>query len=61
MKITTILKTVGSLHFLLGVILINMLIFSVDIIAPSVSEETLLFIRGSADVVAASNIGILSY
>ena len=58
MKIKTILKTVGSLHLLLGVLLINMLIFSVETIAPSVSAETLLFIRGSADVVAATNIGI---
>ena len=58
MKIKTILKTVGSLHLLLGVLLINMLIFSVDTIAPSVSAETLLFIRGTADVVAATNIGI---
>jgi len=58
MKIKTILKTVGSLHLLLGVLLINMLIFSVETIAPSVSAETLLFIRGSADVVAAANIGI---
>ena len=58
MKIKTILKTVGSLHLLLGVLLINMLIFSIDTIAPSASAETLLFIRGSADVVAATNIGI---
>ena len=58
MKIKTILKTVGSLHLVLGVLLINMLIFSVDTIAPSVSAETLLFIRGTADVVAATNIGI---
>ena len=58
MKINTILKTVGFLHLLLGVLLINMLIFSVDTIAPSASAETLLFIRGSADVVAATNIGI---
>ena len=43
---------------LLGVLLINMLIFSIDTIAPSASAETLLFIRGSADVVAATNIGI---
>ena len=35
-----------------------MLIFSVDTIAPSVSAETLLFIRGTAGVVAATNIGI---
>lgn len=58
MKIKTILKTDGSLHLLLGVLLINMLIFSVDTIAPSVSAETLVFIRGSADVVAATTIGI---
>ena len=32
--------------------------FSIDTIAPSVSVETLLFIRGTADVVAATNIGI---
>ena len=35
-----------------------MLVFSVETIAPSVSAETLLFVRGFADVVAASNIGI---
>ena len=58
MKIKTILKTVGSLHLLLGVLLINLLIFSIDTIAPSVSAETLLFIRGTAGVVAATNIGI---
>ena len=43
---------------LLGLLLINMLIFSIETIAPSVSSETLLFIRGSVDVVAATNIGI---
>ena len=60
MKIKTILKTVGSLQIILGVILIPMLIFSVDTIAPSpsVSAETMLFVRGFVDVVAASNIGI---
>ncbi len=58
MKIKTILKTVGSLQILLGVILIPLLIFSVDSIAPSISAETKLFVRGFADVVAASNIGI---
>ena len=55
MKIKTILKTVGSLHLLLGVLVINLLIFSADTF---VSAETLLFIRGTADVVAATNIGI---
>ena len=58
MKIKTILKTVGSLQIVLGVILIPMLIFSVDTIAPSVSDETMLYVRGFVDVVAASNIGI---
>ena len=58
MKIITILKTVGSLQILLGVILIPLLIFSVDSIAPSISAVTKLFVRGFADVVAASNIGI---
>ena len=58
MKITTILTTVGSLQFLLGLILIPMLIFSVDSIAPSLSVETMLFMRDFADVVATSNIGI---
>ena len=58
MKIKTILKIVGSLQILLGVILIPMLIFSVDTIAPFVSAETKLFVRGFADVAAASNIGI---
>ena len=58
MKIKTILKTVGSLQIVLGVILIPFLIFSVDTIVPSVSDETMLFVRGFVDVVAASNIGI---
>ena len=58
MKIKTILKTVGSLQIVLGVILIPMLIFSVDTIAPSLSAETMLFVRGFADGVAAINIGI---
>ncbi len=58
MKIKTILKTVGSLQILFGVILIPMLIFSVDTIASSVSAETMLFIRGFVDVLAASNIGV---
>tara|TARA_Y100001968_G_C19263005_1_gene670239 strand:+ start:408 stop:833 length:426 start_codon:yes stop_codon:yes gene_type:complete len=58
MKITLILKTVGFLQILLGVILIPMLILSVDTIAESVSPETMLFVRGIVDFVAASNIGI---
>ena len=43
---------------LLGAILICMLFFSVETIAPSVSAETLLYVRGFADVVAACNLGI---
>tara|TARA_B100000945_G_scaffold319222_1_gene325949 strand:- start:205 stop:534 length:330 start_codon:yes stop_codon:yes gene_type:complete len=35
-----------------------MLVFSVETIAPSVSVETLLFVRGLAVVVAACNLGI---
>ena len=58
MKIKTILKTVGSLQIVLGVILIQLLIFSVDTILPTVSDETMLFVRGFVDVIAASNIGI---
>ena len=58
MKIKTILKTVGSLQIVLSVMLIPMLIFSVDTIAPSASDETMLFLRGFVDIVAASNIGV---
>ena len=43
---------------LLGVLLISMLVFSVETIAPSVSAETLMYVRGLADVVAACNLGI---
>ena len=43
---------------LLGVFLISMLVFSVETIAPSVSAETLLYVRGFADVVATCNLGI---
>ena len=43
---------------LLGVVLISMLIFSVETIAPSVSAKTLLYVRGFADVVASCNLGI---
>ena len=58
MKIIPILKTVGSLQIVLGIILIPLLIFAVDTIVPSFSDETMLFVRGFVDVVAASNIGI---
>ncbi len=58
MKIKTILKTVGSLQIVLGVILIPILILSVETIASSVSAETMSLMKGFVDVVAASNIGI---
>ena len=58
MKIKTILKTVGSLQIVLGVILIPMLIFSVDTFALLVSAKTMVFMRDFVDIVAASNIGI---
>ena len=59
MKIKTILKVIGSLHLLLGVVLLSLLVFSVETIAPSVSSETILFVGGFADVVAAFNLGIV--
>ena len=58
MKLKNILKTTGALHILLGVLIIFLLIFSVETIAGNASTETLLLVRGTADVVAASNIGI---
>ena len=38
--------------------IIFLLIFSVETIAGNSSSETLLLVRGNADVVAASNLGI---
>tara|TARA_B100000242_G_scaffold277139_1_gene233557 strand:- start:225 stop:620 length:396 start_codon:yes stop_codon:yes gene_type:complete len=58
MKLKNILKTTGSLHIILGLLIIFMLIFSVETIAGDVSNETLLLVRGTADVVAACNLGI---
>ena len=58
MKLKNILKTAGSLHILLGLLIIFLLIFSVKTIAGNASSETLLLVRGTADVVAASNLGI---
>ena len=58
MKLKNILKTTGLLHILLGLLIIFLLIFSVKTIAGNPSNETLLLIRGTADVVAARNIGI---
>ena len=58
MKLKNILKTTGALHILLGLLIIVLLIFSVETIAGNASSETLLLVRGTADVVAASNLGI---
>ncbi len=58
MRLKNILKTTGSLHILLGLLIIFLLIFSVETIAGNASSETLLLVRGTADVVAASNLGI---
>ena len=58
MKLKNILKTTGALHILLGLLIIFLLIFSVETIAGKASSETLLLVRGTADVVAASNLGI---
>ena len=58
MKLKNILKTTGALHILLGLLIISLLIFSVETIAGNASSETLLLVRGTADVVAASNLGI---
>ena len=58
MKLKNILKTTGALHILLGLLIIFLLIFSVETIAGNASSETLLLVRGTADVVAASNLGI---
>ena len=58
MKLKNILKTAGSLHILLGLLILILLIFSVATIAGNAPRETLLLVRGTADVVAASNLGI---
>ena len=58
MKLKNILKTTGALHILLGLLIIFLLIFSVETIAGNASSETLLLVRGTANVVAASNLGI---
>ena len=58
MNLKNILKTTGGLHILLGLLIIFLLIFSVETIAGNASSETLLLVRGTADVVAASNLGI---
>ena len=58
MKLRNILKTTGALHILLGLLIIFLLAFSVEPIAGNASNETLLLVRGTTDVVAASNLGI---
>ena len=58
MKLKNILKTTGILHIILGLLIIFLLIFSIETIAGNSSNETLLLVRGTADVVAASNLGI---
>ena len=58
MKLKNILKTTGALHILLGLLIIFLLIFSIETIAGNASSQTLLLLRGTADVVAASNLGI---
>ena len=58
MKLKNILKTNGIFHILLGLLIIFLLIYSVETIAGNASNETLLLVRGTADVVAASNLGI---
>ena len=58
MKLKNILKTTGALHILLGLLIISLLIFSVETIVGNVWSKTLLLVRGTADVVAASNFGI---
>ena len=58
MKLKNILKTTGVLHIMLGLLIIYLLIFSVKTFVGDASSETLLLVRGTADVVAASNLGI---
>ena len=58
MKLKNVLKTTGALHIILGLLIIFLLIFSVETIAGNASNETLLLVRGTADVVAACNLGI---
>tara|TARA_B100001989_G_C24454195_1_gene420682 strand:+ start:378 stop:773 length:396 start_codon:yes stop_codon:yes gene_type:complete len=58
MKLKNILKTSGTLHILLGFSIIFLLIFSIETIAGNASSKTLLLVRGTVDVVAASNFGI---
>ena len=62
MKVSLILKIVGALHIAIGGMMLGMLIFSVETMVASTLEpltpQLLMAIRGFADVVAASQIGI---
>ena len=58
MKLKNILKTAGVFHILLGLLIIFLIIFSVKTITGDVSIETIRLVRGTANVVAASNLGI---
>ena len=51
-------KNYWGTSYLFGLLIIFLLIFSVETIAGKTSTETLLLVRGTADVVAASNLGI---
>ena len=58
MKISLIIKIVGTMHLVLGVALWGMLIFAADIVAPGASPETVVAVQGTADVVGAHSVGI---
>ena len=58
MKLKNILKTAGVFHILLGLLIIFLIIFSVKTITGDASIETIRLVRGTANVVAASNLGI---
>ena len=58
MKISLIIKIIGTMHLVLGVALWGMLIFATDIVAPGASPETVVAVQGTADVVGAHSVGI---
>ena len=58
MKISLIIKIIGTMHLVLGVALWGMLIFATDIVAPYDSTETVVAVQGTADVVGAHSVGI---
>ena len=58
MKLRNILKTTGVLHMLLVALIIFLLIFSEETIVGNASRKILLLLRGIANVVEASNLGI---